>query len=188
MVRKFGEKELTKFFNTEFARVLAPKIRKLGFPIASIEKKLYGKRFDIWFHKRKEGFVIIESEMVGWHDYYNLTKLEDIGILDWRWKRKRPRVVFFQIFSPAYSHGKTRTDEKSYCISFARQLSRKHSNFSYFPLQMRMDPTRFERMVEYFQNSKYAAKQYYGEDLAKEMRKLSWVIAKEVKRLFPLSQ
>ena len=42
---------------------------------------------------RDVGFIIIESEMVGWHDYYNLTKLEEIGILHWTWKaRKNQRL------------------------------------------------------------------------------------------------
>lgn len=110
MVSNYGEKQLTKIFNDELEQVLAPRLQKFGFHIAQREKKLYGKKFDLWFHKRYVGFIIIESEMVGWHDYYNLTKLEEIGILDWTWKReKKPKVMMFQVFSPAYTEGKIQT-------------------------------------------------------------------------------
>lgn len=183
MSNNYGEKELTKFFNDEFFEILAPKLRQFGFPIAGREKRLYGKEFDLWFHKKAVGFVIIETEMVGWHDHYNVEKLKEIGILRWKW---RPRVVLFQIFSPFYKKGKGRIEEKNYCVKLGKRLRRRHRNFWYYPIDMEIDRERFERMVDYFQKSRYAAKQYYGHQLRREMRRLGREITENVKQVFEI--
>ncbi len=122
MVSNYGEKQFTRFFNDQLKIVLSKKMRRLGFPIGRREKSLSGKKFDLWFHKRRVGFVIVECEMVGWYDHHNIAKLDEIGMFDWRW---RPKVLLFQVFSPKYSRGASRLEEKQYSIEKAKKL---HTN------------------------------------------------------------
>lgn len=169
----YGEKNITKFFNDELLRAIKSKMDKIGFHIAKREKKLYGKEFDLWFHKKNKGFVIIESEIKGWYDWWNIEKLKEIGILNWQWGRIKPKIILFQIFSPYYSKGKSRLKRKSYCLSLGKKLSKEYNNFSYFQLDVKVDYEMFEKMLSYFQNHKHAtAKQHYGNDIENIIKKL----------------
>ena len=185
MSTNFGEKQFTKYFNDKLFINLKPKMHKLGIH-GGREKRLSGKKFDIYFYKRPH-FVIIESEIFGWHDHCNIEKLNEIGILKWDWRRKgerykkQPSVVFFHIFSPIYSKGKPRLRGKEYCMKLGEKRARHNKNFSYFHLDIKFDFDRFNRMAKYFQVSRHQANQYYGKEIEKEVRRLSRIIMKDIK-------
>ena len=69
-------------------------------------------------------------------------------------------------------------------MELGRKLAKRHRNFRYFSLDMKIDQKRFERMVRSFQNNKYAAKQYYHQDVVIELKRLSRLITKRVGEFF----
>jgi hypothetical protein len=73
----------------------------------------------------------------------------------------------FHIFSPH------RKSEKEYCSEETMELKKKHPRrLLYKQIDIRIPRDRFGRMLEAFQSNKYSAKQYYGPELKKEIRRI----------------
>jgi len=165
MSTKHVEKELTRFLKSELREQLDLKLRKLGFIPISEEKILPGVKFDLWTKGRKKygDFCVWEIEVHSLHHECNVDKLEEI--LKYWW---RPKVFMFHIFSPYYYE-----NEKKRCNQLAEELRREHPRkFIYEQIDIDIDFERFERMIDAFQTNKYSAKQYYGPELEKEIRRI----------------
>jgi len=157
--------ELTKFFQEQLRDKLEPELLKLGFFKPSIEKRFLGIALDVYSYRRKGNrrFAVWEAEIHSGHHGANITKLQKILKLKWE-----PTVFMFHIFSPAYYQC-----EKEKCSKSAKKLEKNYPRrFIYEQVDIRIPYERFENMVNYFESSKYAAKQYYGREIEKEVRRI----------------
>lgn len=163
MPSKYEEKELTKFLKRELREQLEPKLRKIGFIPPYEEKVLIHKKFDVYaYNKRKRRIAIWELEIKRQYSETNVDKIDKI--LNFKWK---PTIFMFHIFSPI------RRSEKTYCLNEARKLKRKYPRkFLYTQLDIKIPRARFRRMLDAFQSNKYYAKQYYGPELKREIKRI----------------
>ena len=159
-------KELTKFLKSQLKEKLEPKLIDLGFFKPAIEKPFLGVSFDVYSYRRwrNRRFAIWEIEVHSGHFRNNVTKLQKV--LRFKWE---PTVFLFHIFSPCYY-----PVEKGQCADLAMKLGKKYPRrFVYEQIELQIPYERFERMVEYFESNKYAAKQYYGHDLKREASRIA---------------
>jgi len=166
---KFGEKNITKFFQNALQEELEKPLLKLGF-IPPYKKSFPGTgkwrtlEFDLWSKQRKKYgmWVVWEIEMMRQWPQENIEKLGEVFSYS-----RPPRIFTFQIFSP---HEKTR---KTQCNKEAEKLKKKYPRkLTYKQLDLIMPHARFDRMVKAFEKNKYQAKQHYGGELKSEVKRI----------------
>jgi len=158
--------ELTKFFQKRLREELEPEVLKLGFFKPAAEKQFLGIALDVYSYRRRGNrrFAVWEIEIHSGHHEVNVDKLQKILKLNWE-----PTVFMFHIFSPIYY-----PNEKKRCSKLAEKLEKKYPRrFIYEQIDLRTPYERFENMVNYFESSKYAAKQYYRKEIGKEIRRIT---------------
>jgi hypothetical protein len=153
--------------------MLTQKLEKIKFIPPKKEKnfKVKGKywelpQFDLWSkgYGKKTPFAVWEIEVQQQFADNNVRKLEEI--LTWKWK---PEIFMFQIFSPNILRS-----TRKYCNDEVKRLKRKYGNrFIYKPINIKITKNRFNKILEMFEKDKHYAKNYYGNELRKEIERIA---------------